>query len=140
MDRNRLLAGIIGGLIGGVVFGIILQGAELIASVGRLVGTEGVGVGWLTLLIVTAVLGAVYALTFGRAEHTWGKAIGFGLAHGVVWWVLAVLLIQPALTGAAFGAITTATWLNLVGYLIHGLVAGFAVAAMTQRAEAPQTA
>lgn len=137
---NRVLSGIIGGLIGGVVFGIILQAADLIATVGRLVGTEGAGVGWVTLLVITGVLGAVYALTFGRAEQTWGKGIVFGLAHGVIWWVLGVLVIQPAITGAAFGAITTATWLNLVGYLVHGLVAGLAVAATVQRSEAPQPA
>ncbi|QBI18231.1 hypothetical protein ER308_00680 [Egibacter rhizosphaerae] len=137
MDRMKLLGGVVGGLTGGVVFGVILQARGTIATVGNLVGNEGVGVGWLTLLIVTGVLGLVYAVTFGRLEHSWGRGALLGLAHGVIWWILGVLLIQPAITGGEFFVFGEAAWFNLLGYLIYGAITGLVTNAATQWAAEP---
>ncbi len=139
MNRMQLLGGVVGGLIGGVLFGVLLQATQGIASVGLLINAEGVAMGWLTLLVITGVLGLVYALTFGQLEHTWGRGALYGLAHGVIWWALGVLLIQPLILGYAIGTVTAATWTNLIGYLIYGLVTGLVSVAARQQLGEPAT-
>ncbi len=133
MTRNSLLGGAIGGLVGGIVFGVILQATGLIAGVGGLVGAAGVGVGWVTLLVVMTVLGLVYAATFGRLERNWGTGELYGLAHGLVWWILGALIIMPLVTGEALFAMTQANWVNLLGYLVYGLIVGLVHHAMVEQ-------
>ena len=130
--RERLLAGIGGGLLGGVVFALLLQMAGRIENVALLIADEAsMAMGWITLLVITGVLGIVYAATFGRLGHTWRTGPMLGLAHGVIWWVLGVLLIMPAMQASEFGVFTEATWLNLLGYALYGLIVGVVTTVMT---------
>ncbi len=137
--RDRLVSGIGGGLLGGVVFALVLQAAGRIDSVALLVADESTALGWTTLLVITGVLGLVYGLTFGRLPHTWLRGAGYGLAHGVIWWILGVLLIMPLWVGYPIGTFGEATWFNLLGYVLYGLVTGLVTAAVAQRGsqEAP---
>lgn len=134
--RDRLLSGIGGGLLGGLVFGLVLQSAGIIDTVALLVGDESsLGVGWITLLVITGVLGLVYGATFGRLPHSWTRGPLYGLAHGVVWWVLGVLLIQPMWHGYDIGTFGEATWFNLLGYVLYGLITGVVTTAVASRGQ-----
>jgi uncharacterized membrane protein YagU involved in acid resistance len=124
MDSKRLLGGIAGGLAGGVLFGVLMQMMGLIEMVGALIGQDSPAVGWLVHLGISLLFGLGYALIFGAASTSWGRAVAFGAAYGVMWWVLGALLIMPARLGMPVFQLGEMQLQSLVGHLLYGIALG----------------
>lgn len=132
---SRLSAGIVGGIAAGLVFGAWLHGFGMMASIGGLVGDENAQTGWIVHLVLSAAIGAGYALVFGALRPSSAASAGYGLLYGAVWWVLGPLLLMPLLTGMeAFPPIARDRVLSLVGHLAYGLVLGITYVAVRDRA------
>jgi hypothetical protein len=86
--NTRISAGLVGGLVGGLVFGVMMRASGMIAMIGALVGSEGVVMGWIVHLVISAAVGGGYAVTFGALQPGYGASAVYGVVHGAVWWVL----------------------------------------------------
>ena len=130
---GNLAYGIAGGLVGGLAFGILMQMMGMIPMIAMLVGSESIVMGWLVHLFNSALFGAIFAVLVGRLAVDWGKAVGLGLAYGVLWWILGGLLIMPAWLGMGVFVFNTTAWQSLMGHLIYGLLLGLVFAALARR-------
>ena len=130
---HRVVYGVVGGLAGGVVFGVLMQMMGMIPMVAQLVGSSAVAVGWIVHLAISSFIGATFALLFGSLAKTLLPAALFGMAYGMVWWVLGALLMMPARLGMPVFEFNTTAWQSLMGHLLYGLVLGLVFAALVRR-------
>lgn len=137
---RRLAAGAAGGLAGGVVFGAMMQMMGMVAMIGGLVGQPDPAVGWLVHLVIAALLGLGYALTFGLSDHSWSRGALFGLLYGAIWWVLGPLLLMPLLMGMPPFQIDQQAVMSLVGHGMYGLVLGLVHTAVLRPQHEPTAA
>lgn len=131
---SQLVRGAFGGLAGGVVFGMLMQMMGMITMVAMLVGSQSAAVGWLVHLAISALLGAIFGVVLGGRARTYPAALGYGLAYGVLWWVLGALIAMPAKLGMPVFAINTAAFQSLMGHLVFGAVLGAVFVWTTRRA------
>lgn len=99
---RAIVAGALAGTVSGFAFGVLPLG-------------------------MAVILGAGFGLLFQRDVRGYGSSIGWGLAYGLLWWFLGPLTLVPVLQGRPvdWSALhATATFNQLVGYVIFGLVLG----------------
>lgn len=130
---HHAVYGVIGGLAGGVVFGLLMQMMGMIGMVAQLVGSSSIAVGWIVHLAISAVVGASFAILFGSLAKTLPRAGLFGMAYGVVWWILGALLIMPARLAMPVFELNTTAWQSLMGHLLFGLVLGLVFLLLVRR-------
>ena len=134
MSSFNSKAGLIGGLAGGLVFGLMMSMLGMMPLIAKLVGSDSVAVGWAVHIVISLIIGFSYAWWFGRKTVSCGSGTGFGLLHGVIWWVLGPLLVMPVLMGMGpqfANMFATMNMLSLMGHLVYGVITGltyFAVA------------
>jgi len=121
--------GALGGLLGGLVFTVVMVQIGFLPTVAQLVGSSSVGVGLAIHLLIADLIGASYGLLFRRQSFDVGSALGWGVAYGLLWWLLGPLTLLPILLGAPpqwtlAGA--AATFPSLVGHLAYGAALGVA--------------
>ncbi len=123
--KNSLLAG----LAGGVAMGLVMALLGSTPMVAELVAPNSMVWGWVSFLVVSAVLGVLYALTLGNrlsrgSLNPWGG----GLLYGFIWYLLGPLTLWPALMGLGVqwsGAGITGSVNSFVGHLVFGAVLGW---------------
>lgn len=134
MNTRNYGAGAIGGLVGGIVFGLILSYMGAMSGIAMLVGSSSPTVGWIVHLIISVIIGLIYTWWWGKMTSSYGRALGWGLLHGVIWWILGAMILLPLFLGLPvewpkdFG---TMNILSLVGHLVYGLVLGLVYYAIT---------
>lgn len=79
----RLTAGLVAGLAGGLLFSL----------------TVGTIIGFLPHLIISGVLGILFALFIGRRLKTAGGGMIWGEAYGILWWLVGYLTLIPLALG-----------------------------------------
>ena len=124
---GRLIAGAVSGLIGGVMFGLMMGVMGMLPMVAMLVRSESAVVGFLVHLVISAIIGAGFALVFGGRALDFQSGALWGAIYGAVWWILGPLLIMPIMMGMGpqFGmALSMPMLMSLVGHLIYGVVTG----------------
>jgi hypothetical protein len=128
-------AGVIGGLIGGVVFGMMMQLMDMMGLVAMLVGSESPVVGWLVHLVISAFIGATFAVLLGRGATRPATSALVGAGYGIVWWIIGALLLMPAKLGMndMIFHVGTTQWQSLMGHVIYGLLTGLTVALLAPR-------
>jgi uncharacterized membrane protein YagU involved in acid resistance len=96
-------------------------------------GLSGIASGWGVHLFHSAVLGLVFAAGLRAVPSladTRVKALGAGVAYGVVLWIVLAALVMPVWLGAVgFPAVPPLPNLNpmsLVGHVVYGAVLGAA--------------
>lgn len=119
------------GLAFAVYVVLIGQFSMMMTMISRLVQVESVGIGVILHLVFSAIIGLVYAITFGFAATNASKGAVWGFVYGLIWWVLGSLIIMPVWLGmgvqlTAEGA--KAALPSLWGHLIYGLVLGLSYA------------
>ena len=123
-NARTLTAGVAGGLAGGVMFGVMMTAMDMMGMVAALVSSSSIAVGWAVHLVISAALGAGFAVLLGRRTTGTGPAAGFGAAWGMAAWVGGALLVMPLLLGMPAFEIGQTQLMSLMGHVIFGVIAG----------------
>ncbi len=124
---SRYLSGAIGGVVGGIIFGVVLTFFGIMPTVASLIGSTSLTVAWFIELVASIIVGLTYAWWFGSLSDNIGMTTGYGMLHGLIWWVIGPLVILPLLLGSSIqlgNALTRDNVLSLLGYLLYGAVLG----------------
>jgi len=135
MDKS-ISSGVIGGLVGGVVFGMMMNMMGMMPMIGKMVGMESAGAGWVIHLLISAGTGALFAHFFGNMVSSYLSGAGYGLLYGVIWWVLGALILMPVILGMGVQFANAGGEMamgSLKGHLLFGLILGLVVAHMTKK-------
>lgn len=123
--KNSVLAG----LVGGVAMGLIMALLGSTPMVAELVAPNSALWGWVSFLVVSAVLGVLFTMVFGsRLSRGNMNPLGGGLLYGFIWYLLGPLTLWPGLMGMGLqwsGAGISGSVNSLVGHLIFGAVLGW---------------
>lgn len=123
------LSGPIAGIVAAVVVGLVMHfgfDPEILTSgIPSAIGAEGAAAGWLTFLVIGAILGLVYAALaqldalaeFAVLPRT---GIYLGLVYGLVIWAIAMIAVPLAVENGTGGIGGYA--LNLQGVLSFALL------------------
>jgi len=129
MKFRQLLNGIIGGLAGGMVFGMMMGMMGMLPMIGKMVGQPSALAGFVVHMVNSAIIGAGFAIVFGRFATKIKAGFGFGSLYGVIWWMLGPLTLMPLFMGMGLGVnwnMTAAINMmpSLMGHLIYGNILG----------------
>ncbi|NJO81750.1 MAG: hypothetical protein HC828_02575 [Blastochloris sp.] len=133
---QKVIAGVVGGLVGGVVFGMLMAMMGMLPMIAGMVGSSSAVVGFLVHMVISAVIGASFAVLFGARSTTYAQGAIWGLLYGAIWWVLGPLVLMPLMMGMGlqFGAALSGPMLmSLMGHLIYGVITGLVYAWFVQR-------
>ena len=125
MRAQNLKDGAYAGLAGGVMMGMI----GMLPMIGQMVGSSSSVVGFIVHMVNSAIIWAAFAVAFGRMVAGMGNGVNYGLAYGVIWWLLGPLTLMPLFMGMGFGinwnvAAMTEAMPSLVGHLVYGAILG----------------
>lgn len=133
--KTKYLNGIVGGLAGGVVFGIVMGIMGMMPMIANLVGSDSAFVGWVVHLILSMIIGVFYAWWFAKMTTSTMKGVGYGMLHGIIWWIVGGLTIMPLLLGMSVNyanAFEMNSLLSLAGHLMYGVTLGVVYYAMAK--------
>jgi hypothetical protein len=141
MKASGILIGIIGGLAGGLVFGVMMSMMGVLPMIGKMVGHPSVLAGFAVHMMISAGIGASFAVLFGRVVHAARSGLLAGMSYGGLWWVLGPLTLMPWMMGMGFGAnlnlaAARAALPSLMGHLVYGVVLGLVHGLLARRARA----
>lgn len=138
--RSKFGAGVVGGLIAGLVFGAIMQmmttptsmggRMPMLAMMAQVVRSDSSVVGWIYVLVNSAVFGGIFGYVLGGRAARMGSGLAWGALYGVLLWLLGALILMPMLLGmAAFAPLTMAPMrpgalVSLMAHLLSGLILG----------------
>jgi uncharacterized membrane protein YagU involved in acid resistance len=129
MNAKRIKQGVLGGLAGGAVFGAMMATMGTLPMIGKMVGLPTAGAGFAVHMVNSAIIGAAFAVVFGRWIQGLGSGLTSGLVYGGVWWVLGPLTLMPLFLGMGLGvnwnsAAAAKMLPSLMGHLIYGGILG----------------
>lgn len=127
MTPTSVRHGVYGGLAGGVVFGAIMGLMGMLPMLGNMAGVPTAWAGFLMHMMISAVIGAMFAVLVQWTG--WPAGIGTGLGYGALWWVLGPLTLMPLFMGMGVGASWNMAAIaqampSLMGHLIFGGILG----------------
>lgn len=131
-----LMPGAVAGIVGGIVFGMLMAMMGMLPVIASMVGSSSAVVGMVIHLVISAVIGASFGLLLGNRVTSLGAGAIWGVAYGMVWWVLGPLVIMPLMMGMGlqFGAaLSGPMMMSLMGHVIYGLVTGLAYLPLRSR-------
>lgn len=117
---QRVGVGAVSGLAGGAVFGVLMAMMGMLATIAAMVGSASPAVGAVVHLVISAGIGALFALIFPPRGLAVTLAAGAG--YGVVWWVIGPLVMMPLMMGMSPFGFGPTTLPALLGHIIYGLV------------------
>jgi hypothetical protein len=121
--------GVLAGLAGGLAFTIIMVQIGYLSTVASLVGQGSTLVGLIVHLAIATIIGVAYGFLFIRRSNDAGSALGWGVAYGVLWWLLGPLTLLPVFLGdTPQWTVQAATdaYPALIGHLAYGAFLGTA--------------
>ena len=127
---RSVLYGAGAGIVGGIVFGMMMMMAmpTVLPMIGKIIGIQNVGGGWLYHLFNSALIGATFGLVLGlgRVSLTYVTGAIAGAVYGMVWWVLGALILMPLMLGMSNMVfnINGDSLTSLMGHVIFGIVTG----------------
>ena len=142
MSARELKWGAYGGVAGGLIFGAMMGMMGMLPMIGSMVGQPTAAVGFVVHMVNSVIIGAGFAIVFGRFVSGTPRGIGVGLAYGGAWWILGPLTFMPLFMGMGFGvnwnaAAAVAMFPSLVGHLMFGSILGLVYNWLRQRDGAP---
>ena len=140
MSTKELKWGAYGGVAGGLIFGAMMGMMGMLPMIGSMVGQPTAAVGFVVHMVNSVIIGAGFAIVFGRFVSGTPSGIGVGLAYGGAWWILGPLTLMPLFMGMGvnWNAAAAAAMLpSLVGHLVYGSVLGLAYAWLRHRDVGP---
>jgi hypothetical protein len=144
MKASRIWSGVVGGLAGGVVFGMMMGMMGVLPMIGKMVGHPSALAGFAVHMMISAGIGASFAVLFRRVVHTARSGLLAGMSYGGIWWVAGPLVLMPWMMGMGFGAnlnlaAARAALPSLMGHLVYGVVLGLVDARLVRRAAASRS-
>ena len=129
MSARELKLGAYGGFAGGLIFGAMMGMMGMLPMIGSMIGQPTAAAGFGVHMVNSVIIGAGFAIAFGRFVNGTRSGVGLGLAYGGVWWILGPLTLMPLFMGMGFGvnwhvAAAAAMLPSLVGHLMYGGVLG----------------
>ena len=124
---RAVLRGAFAGMVGGLIFTIVMVQVGALARVSRLVGARSPVVGFFVHMAVATFIGITYSLLFRRQSFDVRSAAGWGIAYGLLWWVLGALTLLPVLLGGDprwTAADAADAFPSLIGHLAYGVGLG----------------
>ncbi len=130
MFAKRIKHGTVGGLVGGAVFGLMMAMMGTLPMIGKMVGQPNAVAGFLVHMVISAGIGASFAVVGGPFATSRLKSLVSGSTYGMVWWVLGPLTLMPLMLGMGLGVnwnlgAAQAMLPSLMGHVIFGLALGF---------------
>jgi len=141
MNARTITLGVYGGLAGGVVFGAMMGMMGMLPMIGQMVGHPSAITGFLVHLVNSAIIGAGFAVVFGRSVGGIGSGLNKGLLYGGFWWLLGPLTLMPLFMGMGLGVNWNATASitmapSLMGHLLYGAILGTSYVWLRERPSA----
>jgi uncharacterized membrane protein YagU involved in acid resistance len=127
----KLLSGAAAGISGGIPFGIMMTMMGSIKMIASMLGSQSVFIGWAVHLMISAGIGASFALLFSAPGRTRQGYLTRGTLYGAIWWFLGPLTMMPLMMSMPLGWNITAMSAmlpSLMGHLFFGLVLGWVFA------------
>jgi hypothetical protein len=154
--RSRIGAGVLAGLLAGLVFGILMQTmtmpalgdgsmampsgghmpmapedrVPMITMMARVLRSQSLVIGWIYVLVGSAVIGGIYGRVLGGRATKFGPGLAWGALYGIIVWFLGALILMPVLLGMSpFAPLTSApmrpsTMASLGAHVLAGLILG----------------
>jgi uncharacterized membrane protein YagU involved in acid resistance len=130
---SRAVYGLQWGAVSSVAGGLLFSGVMLMTGVlpivARLVRADGVVIGFVVHMFISAIFGMLYGVLFQHEAPNRGSALLWGMVYGLAVWFIGPFTLLPVLLGFPFdwSAMTAADLLpSLIGHLLWG--AGTALA------------
>lgn len=127
-----LLPGAAAGTAGGLAFALaMLNIGGMLPTIAGVAGSDATGIGLVVHAVASVLIGIFFALLTSRRAAGPGELIFWGMAYGVMWWLLGALTLLPLLSGAPVAwtlAAVQAAYPALLGHLLFGAVAGAVLA------------
>jgi hypothetical protein len=145
MTSTRIVHGIYAGVAGGLVFGIMMGMMGMLPMMAKMAGRSSAAVGFGVHLVISAIVGAIFAVLVGGRLRTVGSLVAAGLIYGLVWWLLGPLTLMPLFMGMGVGvnwtgAAMTAAMPSLAGHLVYGAILGAVYAWLERSIAVPRRA
>jgi hypothetical protein len=145
MTSTRIVHGIYAGVAGGLVFGIMMGMMGMLPMMAKMAGRSSAAVGFGVHLVISAIVGAIFAVLVGGRLRTVGSLVAAGLIYGLVWWLLGPLTLMPLFMGMGVGvnwtgAAMTAAMASLAGHLVYGAILGAVYAWLERSIAVPRRA
>lgn len=121
--------GFLGGLLGGIVFAMIMAKLGVISAIGSMLGLSNLFGAFFTHLIISMIMGVIFALLFCNLAYKPLSATIWGLIYGIFWWFLGPLTLMSILLGEPIDSRWNLTSMQhvvpgLYGHIIYGLILG----------------
>jgi len=142
MNTRNLKLGVLGGLLGGTVFGAMMGMMGMLPMIGQMVGQPSALAGFAVHMVNSAIIGAGFAVVFGRTVEGFGSGMTTGMLYGIGWWLLGPLTLMPLFMGMGFSAnwnfgAAQSMLPSLVGHIMYGVILGTSYAWLRQRSTQP---
>ncbi len=110
----------------------------MLPMIGKMAGHPSAVTGFLVHMVISAVIGASFAILFDRLVQGASGGLGYGLFYGVIWWLLGPLTLMPLMMGMGLGvnwnaAAASQMLPSLIGHLIYGAILGVSYAWLQSR-------
>ena len=141
MNVRNISLGVYGGLAGGVAFGAMMGATGMLTMIGKMVGYPSAGAGFVVHLINSALIGAGFAVVFGKFVNGTSRGLLNGSLYGGFWWLLGPLTLMPLFMGMGLGinwntTATVAMLPSLGGHVMYGAILGVVYAWLRARSGA----
>jgi hypothetical protein len=145
MNSTRIVHGIYGGLAAGLVFGIMMAMVGMLPMIAQMASSSSPAVGFGIHVIISAIIGAIFAVIVGDRLRTVGSLASAGLVYGLAWWFIGPLTLMPLMMGMGVGvnwtgAAISAAMPSLVGHLVYGGILGAVYAWLERSVAVPRRA
>ena len=130
------LRGVVAGIVGGLLFTIVIVQVGALGRISQLVGADSAVVGFLVHMMIAVVIGITYAQLFRRHSFDVRSGVAWGVAYGLLWWILGALTLLPVLLGASpqwSAAAAARAFPSLVGHLMYGVGLGITFSLLEAR-------
>ncbi len=132
---KALVVGGLAGIVGGWAFSSWMTQVNFFPTIAGLVGSNSKEVGMLLHYLIALAIGISFGLLFQLDIRSYGSSMSWGVAYGILWWLLGPLTLLPLLqghlpdwsfqqAGLFFG--------SLVGHIIYGVLVGLGYAVLNR--------
>ncbi len=129
--KRVLLPGAGAGLVGGLVLAAAMSQLGRLPTIASLMQGVSPVSDFLLSMLIAALLGALFALLVWPQRPGAGETLFWGLAYGLLWWLIGPLTLLPLFRGAGLAWDLPTAQTNVpsfLGHMLFGTAVGLALA------------